>query len=82
MLKKSFQLIVFCGLPFGTPQAAIDLAKTCEGKAEGADCWLELANKPGCHIWNNHLNADEAANWTGQCKGGLRTAKAWPLGHG
>ena len=42
-------------------------AQTCEGKSKGSECWKELANQPGCHVWNLNLQPDEMATWTGQC---------------
>ena len=43
----------------------------CEGQAEGAECWKELASHPGCHVWDNHYYADQTVTWTGGCAGGL-----------
>ena len=42
-------------------------AQTCEGMSKGSECWMELANQPGCHVWNLNLQPDEMATWTGQC---------------
>ena len=44
---------------------------SCEGQAEGAECWKELASHPGCHVWDNHYYADQTVTWTGECNGGL-----------
>ena len=65
---KARLLILLSGLAFGTAQAAIDPAETCEDKPLGAACWLQLANKPNCYIWNSSLQDDETANWTGRCR--------------
>ena len=43
----------------------------CEGQAEGAECWKELASHPGCHVWVDHYYVDQAVTWTGGCTGGL-----------
>ena len=40
-------------------------------RPEGAECWTELANQPGCYIWNSSLATDATATWTGECSGGL-----------
>ena len=42
-------------------------AQTCKGKPKGSECWMELANQPGCHVWNLNLQPDETATWTGKC---------------
>ena len=43
----------------------------CAGQPKGAACWMELANQPGCYVWNDYLAADETATWPGECSGGL-----------
>ena len=42
-------------------------AQTCEGKSKGSECWKELANQPGCHVWNDDLVPDQTVTWTGEC---------------
>ena len=44
-----------------------DSAKTCQGKPEGSECWMELDNQPGCHVWNPTLQPDATVTWTGEC---------------
>ena len=44
---------------------------TCTGQAEGADCWKELTNGPGCHVWDDYYFADQTVTWTGACSDGL-----------
>ena len=43
----------------------------CDGKPKGSECWMELANQPGCYIWNPNLQPDESVVWTGECSEGL-----------
>ena len=64
------------GAGTGTTAAAA-LTPKCEGLAEGAQCWQELANKPGCYIyaWNDHPYHDQQVEWTGQCSGGVAVGK-------
>ena len=40
---------------------------TCAGQPKGTACWMELANQPGCHVWNPNLQPDATATWTGKC---------------
>ena len=40
-----------------------------------AQCWLEIANLPGCYIFDDHYHSDRPAKWTGQCSGGLREGR-------
>ena len=43
----------------------------CRNQPEGAQCWMELANQPGCYVWNPHRQPSETATWTGGCSAGL-----------
>ena len=52
-------------------QRPVGVEPSCEGQAEGAECWKELASHPGCHVWDNHYYADQTVTWTGGCTGGL-----------
>ena len=54
----------------GTP-ALFRGEPTCAGQTNGASCWLELANPPGCYLWNPHLQVDETVTWTGECIEGM-----------
>ena len=42
-------------------------AQTCQGKPKGSECWKELANQPGCHVWDHHLVPDQTVTWTAEC---------------
>ena len=42
-------------------------AQTCQGKAKGSECWKELANQPGCYVWDEYLLPDQTVTWTGEC---------------
>ena len=44
--------------------------QTCAGQWLGTSCWMELANQPGCYIWNPSLGRNETVAWTGRCSGG------------
>ena len=54
------------GLPAG-----IRPNDTCVDNAIGASCWMEIANQQGCYVWNNYLQEDDAATWSGDCNNGL-----------
>lgn len=70
---------LFAALIAGASQAqeeegrAAAPAPRCEGMAEGARCWQELTNKPGCHVWNPSYYGDETIAWSGRCSGGIAT---------
>ena len=36
-------------------------APDCIGQPEGTECWTELANQPGCHVWNERLQIEAVA---------------------
>ncbi|WP_419949443.1 hypothetical protein [Candidatus Palauibacter sp.] len=43
----------------------------CSGQAPGASCWMELADEPGCFLWNRQLRTGATATWTGMCSRGF-----------
>ena len=45
--------------------------QTCAGKPAGAACWMEIAQQPGCYVWNSSLATGASVTWTGECVGGL-----------
>lgn len=51
--------------------AATGPSPKCAGMSEGAECWLELANKAGCYIFIDYYNPPETATWSGACRDGL-----------
>ncbi len=61
---------------------------TCESKEEGA-CWMELANQPGCYVWDNHnLNniyvSKVTVSWSGACYGAAARGEGtlvWNIGN-
>lgn len=57
--------------PLEHSTASFEPDETCAGKEIGASCWMELANQPGCYLWNAYLNEYETATWTGACSRGL-----------
>ena len=62
-------------------------APRCEGMAEGARCWQQLADKPGCRVWNPSYYGNETLAWSGRCSGGIATGSGkltgrWPGGGG
>lgn len=53
------------------PSVLDALEPTCPGQAEGAGCWMELSNHPGCQYWNGHYRPGQSVTWTGGCSNGL-----------
>ena len=47
----------------------------CAGMGEGAACWLEFANKPGCHIFLTSYNPEATLTWSGACAGGVAVGR-------
>ena len=43
----------------------------CAGMSKGSECWNELANKPGCYIFDGYYNPPETATWSGACADGI-----------
>ena len=50
--------------------AGISAGQTCAGNPRTAACWMELADQPGCYVWNDYLQPDQTVIWTGECVGG------------
>lgn len=83
---------LFAALIAGASQAqeeegrAAAPAPRCEGMAEGARCWQQLAGKPGCRVWTSYYG-DVTLAWSGRCSGGIATGSGkltgrWPGGGG
>ena len=53
----------------------VALIPLCTGSKTGSACWLEVKNKPGCHVWNTNPKPDETVTWTGQCADGKLSGK-------
>ena len=53
----------------------VAVRETCEGRPKGSACWMGLADRPECYLWNPNLqpgdSATATATWTGECSGGL-----------
>lgn len=43
----------------------------CEGPRDSFECWVELANHPGCYVWNVGYTPSEPVSWNGECADGL-----------
>ncbi|WP_419939872.1 toxin-antitoxin system YwqK family antitoxin [Candidatus Palauibacter sp.] len=59
--------------------------ETCAGQPLGSECWMEVANQPGCHLWNEGLAAGATVTWSGECVGGYAQgpgAEHWRYGDG
>ena len=54
----------------GSP-SSFQNAPPCAGQPKGTACWMELANQPGCYVWNGSLAVDETVIWTGECAEGM-----------
>ena len=55
--------------------AAAHLSPKCAGMGKGAKCWLELANRPGCYIFDHYYNPPETTTWSGACSGGVAVGR-------
>ncbi len=44
---------------------------TCAGKLEGGSCWMALADRPECYVWNPNPQKDESVTWSGACLGNV-----------
>lgn len=53
------------------PEPTIALEPKCTAELpEGSECWQELTERPGCHIWIRYLlHFVEYTTWSGACQG-------------
>ena len=48
---------VFVGSAVGAGQGLSEVEENrCGEQHEGTGCWQELANRPGCYLWNDAFN--------------------------
>ena len=52
-------------------EAQVTLEPRCEGRQEGAKCWKEIADRPGCYVWDSYFRPDQTVSWSGACQSGL-----------
>ncbi len=52
-------------------QSSPTIEPKCEGLRDGAKCWKELANLPGCFVWEDNLNMAQSLTWSGKCNNGV-----------
>ncbi|MYC52726.1 MAG: hypothetical protein F4X47_10460 [Gammaproteobacteria bacterium] len=43
----------------------------CTGNYSPDSCWMELADRPGCYLWNGAPKDGETVTWSGECSDGL-----------
>ena len=43
----------------------------CTRQSDGVSCWMEVADRPGCYVWNPNPHPGETVGWTGACAGGF-----------
>ena len=51
--------------------ANLPVEEICSGDYSPEACWMEIANHPGCYLWNPFPVDDESVGWSGQCSEGL-----------
>jgi hypothetical protein len=52
----------------GLCAALVAVLAAVPAQADGS--WVDLANMPGCSVWNDNPQEDERAVWTGDCTDG------------
>ena len=53
------------------PGAGFRSGQTCAGSRADGACWMEIAQKSGCYVWNPNPQPAESVTWTGECAAGL-----------
>ena len=57
-----------CSKPAPVVKTEPKCAATTE---EGAQCWMEYANKPGCLVWDDYFRTNQRVTWSGACSNGV-----------
>ena len=52
-------------------EASLPAQNSCSDRTKGAECWMELAEQPGCHVWNSDLQPGETVTWSSICAGSM-----------
>ena len=71
-------MVAAAGSQAPAPQSrgtAAALSPNCAGMGKGASCWLELANRPGCHAFLRSYRPGLGATWSGACSGGVAVGR-------
>ena len=55
----------------GEPSSPSRSGPTCAGQPADAACWMEIAQQPGCYVWQSSLTPGATVTWTGECVGGF-----------
>ena len=55
----------------GTEIERIPDGPICTGDYSPDSCWMEIADRPGCYLWNPFPQDDETVTWNGECSNGL-----------
>ena len=53
------------------PGPGLLLDQTCAGNRADGACWMEIAQKPECYVWNPNPQPAESVTWTGECAAGF-----------
>ena len=53
------------------PGAAASAGPTCAGQPAGTACWMALADRPGCLVWDPYFQPGATVTWTTACVDGL-----------
>lgn len=52
----------------------VAVSPLCAGRT-GKACWMELSNRPGCHIWSHNSQPEETVTWSGACVDGKASGR-------
>lgn len=50
--------------------AWVETRRTCAGRSNGSECWMEVTGQPDCFVWNPNLQPGATVAWAGECFGG------------
>ena len=64
------EAFIFASLLTEIGQAATP-EPACAGQDEGASCWKEIPDKPGCHVWARRFDSASTVSWSGPCVDGI-----------
>ena len=58
------------------PESNLPDGRICTEVYSPDSCWMELADRPGCYVWNPHPQENVTVTWSGGCSNNLAEGDA------
>ena len=71
LLRETWGVAADIAAEVSAPEPNLPDGQICTGNYSPDSCWMELADRPGCHLWNPAPIDNETVGWSGECSGGF-----------